>query len=444
MPPRRRGRNLGVGPSGGFAFSPPSGNLLQWLPASQPQAPPTAATSVTTTSTSARVDAGATPLLGTRSDAPILQLRRRGLLQAALTAASTASSRSEALARLDADASASSAKASLQSIWKSWQTIHHTWFGLSVPATPLTVEKIKAVAAAMKAGGYASFANYGSRAKAEHISTFGLHGHHWSEELRFELAKANRSVTRGIGPGRRSLPLNIIELSKTHIDTAPMHEGGPVNPKAFGILGGFFLTREIEISLALASHVTLTGSSVTWNLPASKSDPKGIGEIRSWGCTCGQSSQPCCPFHEAEQHLELLHALFDDESGQLPPGLPLFPTCTGDTITKRAAVSTIVNLATKMGTRTCDDLGRHLFGGHSLRTGGAQLLAAHGLDQVQIQALARWHSPMLGHYAGLAPLLSITSEYNRRLPGSMESSCADAASSSKRAKASSTVQPGAI
>ena len=119
-----------------------------------------------------------------------------------MAAASSASSRSDALARLDADASASSAKASLKSTWKSWETIHHTWFGLSVPTTPLTVEKIKAVAAAMKAGGYASFANYGSRAKAEHISTFGLHGHPWSEELRFELAKANRSVTRGIGPGR--------------------------------------------------------------------------------------------------------------------------------------------------------------------------------------------------------------------------------------------------
>ena len=97
-----------------------------------------------------------------------------------------------------------------------------------------------------------------------------------------------------------------------------------------------------------------------------------------------------------------------------------------------------------MGARTIDEHGRHLYGGHSLRTGGAHLLAAHGLDQVQIQALARWHSPMLGHYAGLAPLLSITSEYNRRLPCSTEYGSTDTASSSKRAKQYCTVQPGAV
>ena len=51
---------------------------------------------------------------------------------------------------------------------------------------------------------------------------------------------------------------------------------------------------------------------------------------------------------------------------------------------------------------------------------------------------------MLGHYAGLAPLLSITSEYNRRLPGTLESSCPEQASSGKRAKSTSTVQPKAI
>ena len=35
-----------------------------------------------------------------------------------------------------------------------------------------------------------------------------------------------------------------------------------------------------------------------------------------------------------------------------------------------------------------------------------------------IQAMARWHSPMLGHYAGQAPLRAITSEFRRRQTGS--------------------------
>ena len=42
------------------------------------------------------------------------------------------------------------------------------------------------------------------------------------------------------------------------------------------------------------------------------------------------------------------------------------------------------------------------------------MLASHGLDQVKIQALARWHSPMLGYYAGLGPLKAITAEFRSR------------------------------
>ena len=41
-------------------------------------------------------------------------------------------------------------------------------------------------------------------------------------------------------------------------------------------------------------------------------------------------------------------------------------------------------------------------------------MASHSLDQVMIQAMARWHSPMLSHYAGLAPLRAITQEFKRR------------------------------
>ena len=72
------------------------------------------------------------------------------------------------------------------------------------------------------------------------------------------------------------------------------------------------------------------------------------------------------------------------------------------------AVATVVDLARIAGSATRDSNGKLLYGGHSLRTGGAHLLAAHGLDGTAIQAMARWHSPMLSYYAGLAPLSSIT------------------------------------
>ena len=156
-----------------------------------------------------------------------------------------------------------------------------------MPALPLTVDKIAAVASALKAGSYASFANYASRPKAAHIDAYSSHRVPWSGELRHELAKAQRSVTRGIGPGRRSQPLDILRLAGLDPDLGPFTPASPVGPRAFGILGGFFLTREIEISLALANHVVLNTEleEVTWNLPASKCDPRGLRELRSLGCT---------------------------------------------------------------------------------------------------------------------------------------------------------------
>ena len=52
-----------------------------------------------------------------------------------------------------------------------------------------------------------------------------------------------------------------------------------------------------------------------------------------------------------------------------------------------------------------------MYGGHSMRTGGAALLSAMGLDTARIEAMARWNSPMLLYYIRAAPLKSITNEF---------------------------------
>jgi hypothetical protein len=359
-----------------------------------------------------------TPLLGIRRDAPALKSRKRGNMADALTAASSTDSRNAALRSLHDDTYAATAHGPRASVWRSWVRLHERWFGPDVPPLPLTAMKIQAVAASLKAGGYSSFSNYSARAKAEHLATLDCHGVRWTEELRFEMARSFRSVNRGVGPGRQSHPLYVLAVGRLkfgHEAFAPM---GPVNPRAFGVLGGFSLTREIEISLALASHLSLSADKRegTWNLPASKSDPHGIGEYRTWGCTCSGDSGPptACPYHSAVEHLALLARLFATVGDPLPADLPLFPTSAGRTVSKLMAVTTIEELAIRTGAATRDCGGKALFGGHSLRTGGAQLLASHGLDQVKIQALARWKSPMLAHYAGLAPLLSITTDFRKR------------------------------
>ena len=62
-----------------------------------------------------------------------------------------------------------------------------------------------------------------------------------------------------------------------------------------------------------------------------------------------------------------------------------------------------------------------------MRTGGAVLLSAMGLDTARIEAMARWNSPMLLYYIRSAPLKSITNEF--KLLAASRSS--PAASSSK-------------
>jgi hypothetical protein len=422
--PRTSSRRLGIGFHGGSASNTIHGDLLAGAVSapttnlgSSSKAAPHRPHAAFTPSAAAPLDAS-TPLLGTRRDAPTLRSRKRGNMGDALAAPSTPESRNVALRSLHGDTYAATAHGPRASVWRSWIRLHTRWFGSDLPPLPLTVSKIQAVASALKAGGYSSFSNYGARAKAEHLATFDCHGVRWSEELRHEMARSFRSVNRGVGPGRQSHPLDIQAVGRLSIAPAAFAPMGPVNPKAFGILGGFFLTREIEISLALASHLTLATDKheVTWNLPASRSDPHGIGEYRTWGCTCTGvlGSLLACPYHSAVDHLALLLKQFAAVGDPFPAGLPLFRTAAGHTVSKRMAVSTIAELASRNGASILDRGGKPLFGGHSLRTGGAQLLASHGLDQVKIQALARWKSPMLSHYAGLAPLRAFTSDFRKR------------------------------
>ena len=93
---------------------------------------------------------------------------------------------------------------------------------------------------------------------------------------------------------------------------------------------------------------------------------------------------------------------------------PLFPDALGRTVAKDKVVDTIKALAVRTGQPVLDSRGGNLYGGHSLRTGGAVYLTALGLDALRVEILARWASPMLAHYAQLAPLKSLTTECKRR------------------------------
>ena len=266
-----------------------------------------------------------------------------------------------------------------------------------------------------KAGRYVSFGNYLSRAKTEHIATFESHRCPWTEELSVASRNASRSVTRGLGTARQSSPLDVHRVHALRLTVDPLAPGGPISPAHFATLGIFFLAREAEITCAAWADVHLdeSRSEITWRLPVSKTDPRALGTSITWGCVCSGNRDIACPYHSAAEHAISLDSLAT-RLGRLPVTLPWFPDAHGNEVTKPMAVATICELARRSGAATSDALGRQLFGGHSLRTGGAVTLSGLGLEAAHIECMARWSSPMLLHYARLAPLKSLTSEYIKR------------------------------
>ena len=78
-------------------------------------------------------------------------------------------------------------------------------------------------------------------------------------------------------------------------------EHGPVNPRALAVLGAWFFTREIELSLVLCKNVTVVTDggvlAVKWRLPASKTDPMAVAVVRELGCMCQGCSAALSVLH---------------------------------------------------------------------------------------------------------------------------------------------------
>jgi len=145
-------------------------------------------------------------------------------------------------------------------------------------------------------------------------------------------------------------------------------------------------------------------------MPVAKNDMLALGTYRTWGCLCGTAIKVGCPFHATLRQLDRVRAIAREKSAALGD-LPLFPDVAGQVVSKVRVVASITKVMEEAGQPTKDSMGRPLFGGHSLRTGGAVQLAAMGIDTTRIEAMARWNSPMLLYYIRSAPIKSITCEY---------------------------------
>ena len=350
-----------------------------------------------------------------RASAPAVVEGGKASLQDALGSAANPATRQEARQQFELGKAANSSRSTNASLWRTWQRFHSEWFGATSAPLPLTPEKVSCIATMFKSGRYISFPNYAARAKAEHVSAYESHQTAWSEELTIAIRDATRSVQRGLGSSRQSMPIDIHRIHGLKLSHDPVVDGGPVSPVQFATLGAFFLTREVEITCAAFVDVVLDRerSEITWRLPVSKSDQRALGTSRTWGCVCANDNALVCPFHAAVSHFAHLEKLADSLSVSMA-SLPLFPGSDGGEINRAGAIATISELVKRTGASTHDASGKPLFGGHSLRTGGATTLAGLGLDSARIECMARWRSPLLLRYAKLAPLKTLTQEYRER------------------------------
>ena len=123
--------------------------------------------------------------------------------------------------------------------------------------------------AMLKAGGYRSPAYQLSRAKEEHI----VRGFAWDDQLALAVRKTTASITRGMGPGRQSSPLDLSGAVACSRDLPWFPVG-----KDLIVDGSFFSVQETKLSLALRQHVTIDEPRRVSSLfPYSKTDAKVLG-----------------------------------------------------------------------------------------------------------------------------------------------------------------------
>ena len=182
-----------------------------------------------------------------RSDAPQRLTRQRGALPDLSDPA-----RSEgALAELDRDMFSASARASNKN---KLQTVTKALAFFGYPLLPMTVDKIRAVGAALKKGHYASAASYLYAYKG-HVERLG---HNLSAaELRM-IRDSKRSAERGLGGPVKARSLPFERLHELSGDRAPLVKRGPLSPRNAIVAGSWFLTREVELSTARAAMVEFT------------------------------------------------------------------------------------------------------------------------------------------------------------------------------------------
>ena len=286
---------------------------------------------------------------------------------------------------------------------------------------PLTVDKVKVLGAALKAGGYRTAESYLLLYRGEAVRR----GELMTPDVAVTIADAKRSCNRGLGGPVRAMSLPFARLALLPEEPDPWNAGGPVGPRNAMVAGSWFLARELELSSAPASTVVMhtlavAPLSVSWALPASKTDVVARGTVRRHGCACVEAVVTGkCRAHALWDQLKLLKLLFPGRwQGDTPAAdLPLFPSADGSVVRKEAMAETIRHAARKLGAPLESPDGSERVSGHSLRVTGAQGLTRAGLELWHVQLLGRWGSDAVRGYVRGAALETSVSWAGRAAAG---------------------------
>ena len=345
-----------------------------------------------------------------RKDQPQVHHFRRGDPGLALGAALTNETKAQALADLRANYYSAGGGGPRSACWNSWARFHAAWFGDDAPPLPLTPESVESVAAMFRQGRYRTYRNYVTRASDAHVEA----GFLLDPRLKRIIKLTTRAVERGQGPPARAATFDLFAVAARQLGPDPVVEDGPVFPGVVLVGGALFMMREVELSNMEVADVVVDRATkkVILTLPASKTDTRGHGVKRAWGCVCGgRVEQPCayCGF----ERVEAWHRLRGSR-----PHDPFFCTQEGRRITKTAVLDTILAVVLGEVTPGISQEADEELSGHSCRVAGAQHMAILGMEVALSQLMGRWGSMEVLVYVREAPLTAITEEYRARVDAS--------------------------
>ena len=242
-------------------------------------------------------------------------------------AAAAPNQRKRSLEILDRDILSRSTKPSQDSRVRTFLAVCSAW---EIVPFPLTPECVRCVGASLKAGGYRSSHLYFQAAINHQMRR---HGMAVEPFLRSLIKDVNRSVKRGLGPSKLKVGFNVHALVGIvdPEDEAPFSFERVAHVADLLLLCSWFMLRELEVSSARDTYLTLEGNEVSMMIPIHKTSIQSSLTTRTLVCACGVRLTLLCPWHAAERHLVRLHA---HQCRRPSSYFPLFPGADGSSISK--------------------------------------------------------------------------------------------------------------